>query len=135
VECQLAEDLPAVSANPFSLEEVIINLLTNARDAVEENMVADSASSPPRIVLSTLMNQAAREKHVRIEIKDNGAGVPEHILEKVFDPFFTTKGPDKGTGLGLSISKSIIEGFGGTMDIQSVLHKGTKVSLSLPVEN
>ena len=134
LECQLAENLPTVSANPFSLEEVIINLLTNARDAVEENMKTGSASSP-RIILFTLVDQSDPEKYVKIGIRDNGGGVPEHILEKVFDPFFTTKGPDRGTGLGLSISRSIVEGFGGTIDIQSVLHEGTTVTVSLPVEN
>ena len=69
---------------------------------------------------------------MQIRVADNGIGIPEDIFDKVFDPFFTTKGPDKGTGLGLSISKSIIEQFGGTIDIQSADDEGTTVIISLP---
>lgn len=129
----LADGLPLISANPFSLEEVVINLLINARDAVEEQMTASDNTKPPYVILRTLLDQADSQKHVKIEIKDYGAGIPKDIIDKVFDPFFTTKGPDKGTGLGLAISKSIVEGFGGTIQIQSTPEEGTLVTISLPV--
>ena len=77
------------------------------------------------------------EGHVKldnIEVIDNGIGIPEDIVEYVFDPFFTTKGPDRGTGLGLSISRSIVEGFGGTIYINSTPGSGTTATISLPVE-
>lgn len=61
-------------------------------------------------------------------------GIPQEELTKVFDPFFTTKGPDKGTGLGMSICKSIVEQFGGKIDVESTTGKGTTVTVSLPVE-
>jgi signal transduction histidine kinase len=132
LETDLAENLPMVSANPFSLEEVIINLLVNARDATEENLNAGSLSNP-RVALHTFLEEADGEKYVKIQVVDNGIGIPEHMLDKVFDPFFTTKGPDKGTGLGLSISRSIIEQFGGKINIQSTDGEGTTVIISLPV--
>jgi len=130
LESHLEEDLPMISANPFSLEEVIINLLINARDATEENLNSGSQTNP-RVILDTFLKEVDSKKYVKIRVADNGVGIPEDILDKVFDPFFTTKGPDKGTGLGLSISKSIIEQFGGTIDIQSTDGEGTTVIISL----
>lgn len=133
LECDLTEELPRISANPFSLEEVVINLIVNARDAVEERMEAGSTSAPPQVLLHTLLEQESQEQLVKIEVIDWGVGIPQDILSKVFDPFFTTKEPDRGTGLGLSISKSIVEQFGGTIQIQSKSGQGTTVILSLPL--
>jgi two-component system sensor kinase FixL len=134
LERELMESLPVVSANPFSLEEVVINLLINARDAVEEQMNAGSVSTPPRVLLRTLLDRTDESDYVKIEVTDSGVGIPEDMLGKVFDPFFTTKGPDRGTGLGLSISRSIVEGFGGMIYINSTPGSGTTVNISLPVE-
>ena len=129
---ELAEDLPLVSANPYSLEEVILNLLNNARDAVEERVSWDRSGSPARVVVRTRLNGIGSERQVQIEIIDSGTGIDEEILPKVFDPFFTTKAPDKGTGLGLAISKSIVENFGGEMSIRSTPGEGTAVTVFLP---
>ncbi len=134
LERELMESLPVISANPFSLEEVVINLLINARDAVEEQMNAGPVLTPPRVLLRTLLDETGEGKYVKIEVTDSGVGIPEAMLEKVFDPFFTTKGPDRGTGLGLSISKSIVEGFGGAIYVNSMPGSGTTVTISLPVE-
>ncbi len=134
LERELMESLPVISANPFSLEEVVINLLINARDAVEEQMNAGFVSTPPRVLLRTLLDQTDESKYVKIEVTDSGVGIPEDMLERVFDPFFTTKGPDRGTGLGLSISRSIVESFGGAIYINSTPGSGTTVTISLPVE-
>jgi PAS domain S-box-containing protein len=121
-----------ILANPFSLEEVILNLMLNARDAVEEKLSNSSDSITARILLCTSVEQKDAQKLVRIEVTDNGIGIKRDLLSKVFDPFFTSKEPDKGTGLGLSISKSIIEQFHGTIDIQSVYKEGTTVTIILP---
>ena len=134
LECKLTETLPLVSANHFSLEEVIINLVINARDAVEERLKDGDLSSPPRVLLRTLLEPEGTEQHVKIEVIDWGVGIPQDLLAKVFEPFFTTKGPNSGTGLGLSISKSIIEQFSSTIHIQSTLGQGTTVIISLPPE-
>ena len=72
------------------------------------------------------------DQQVRIEVIDTGSGIPKDVLAKVFDPFFTTKDPDKGTGLGLAISKSIVEDFGGTIQVESTPGEGTNVSIYLP---
>ena len=133
LECELAEDLPDVLANPFSLEEVILNLIINARDAVEERLEMNSSTAPSRVLLRTFLEKE-KEERLKIEVIDWGIGIPEDILPNVFDPFFTTKEPNQGTGLGLSISQSIIEQFSGTMDIQSKLGHGTTVTISLPPE-
>jgi signal transduction histidine kinase len=132
LECDLTDDLPQVPANPFSLEEVILNLIANARDAVEERQHADPTSEVLPIGLRTFVDGDGAKQHVVIEIVDRGIGIPESILPHVFDPFFTTKKPDEGTGLGLPISKSIIEDFGGTIGIQANSSGGTTVSIVLP---
>ena len=135
LDCEPAEDLPRVLANPFSLEEVILNLLSNARDAVESRAEEGEGLSPGRVLLRTGLDGKGPETRVRIEIEDNGVGIPPDILPKVFDPFFTTKDPDKGTGLGLAISRSIVEEFGGRIRIRSTPGKGTSVTLSFPIDN
>ena len=134
LECELTEELPLISANPFSLEEVVINLLINARDAMEEQMQTGTGPAQHRILLRTFLDESDSQGYVNISVIDSGGGIPAAILDRIFDPFFTTKGPDRGTGLGLSISKSIVEEFGGTLHIQSAPDSGTTATISLPVE-
>ena len=134
VECELAQNLPAVQANPFSLEEVFVNLLLNARDAVEEQNDR-RPSRTPCVLLRTELRPEDAGSSVAIEIIDNGVGIPGAVVDKVFDPFFTTKEPRRGTGLGLSISRSIVETFGGTIDIESTPGQETRVMVSLPICN
>ena len=109
--------LPQVMANPFSLEEVLINLLINARDATEDLRLNATDHPLPPICISTYTKHI--HKTICIDICDQGVGIPENIADQIFDPFFTTKSPDKGTGLGLAISKSIIEEFGGELQLKS----------------
>ncbi len=127
LKVDLAEDMPPVLANPFSLEEVLINLINNARDAV----VNSSNGAEPRISVRTSFN-AGEARPLGIEVEDNGSGIPPDVLSKIWDPFFTTKDPDKGTGLGLSISRAIIEDFGGVIQIDTEDGRGTTVTISLP---
>ena len=131
LDCDLEGALPHVSANPFSLEEVILNLLNNALDALEERLESDP--TPPRVLISTELEEGT-ESRVKIKVADNGMGIPEDILARIFDPFFTTKDPDKGTGLGLAISRSIVEDSGGTLQIQTTRGKSTTFIISVPVE-
>ena len=126
--CDLQENLPPVSANPFSLEEVVLNLLNNARDAVLERFGHGEVDLHGRVVVRT----AGEGDAVRIDVEDNGVGIPEEVMGRVFDPFFTTKEPDKGTGLGLAICKAIVEDFDGSMQIQSVPGAGAEISVILP---
>lgn len=130
LDCELAKSLPRILVNPFSLEEVILNLLINARDATEECCRKPSGCPPVQLRVFGSGDEAV--PGIVIEIIDQGAGIPTEILPRVFDPFFTTKGPDKGTGLGLPISRSIVEQFGGTLRIESVPERGTVASILLP---
>jgi histidine kinase len=132
VALHLAEDLPPVLANPFSLEEVVINLLVNARDAVEDRFEAEPDLAGPHVELVTRLDPQSEDRPVRIEVRDRGMGISDEIVEAIFDPFFTTKGPQRGTGLGLSIARAIIEDFDGRIDIQSKRGEGTVATISLP---
>lgn len=122
-----------ILANPFSLEEVILNLIINARDAVEKKLRLKSDCNAPCIFLTTALASIDAQQMLKIQVIDNGMGIKAKLIPKLFDPFFSTKDPDKGTGLGLSISKSIIEQFHGTIDIQSVYKQGTTVTITLPL--
>lgn len=127
LETESATDLPPVLANAFSLEEVVINLLSNARDAVETRVAEDGTSG--RVVVRTSRQDP---EQVRIEVEDNGVGMHESIISRAFDPFYTTKGPDKGTGLGLAISRSIVEEFRGELVLDSRPQRGTRATILLP---
>ena len=132
LQTDLSENLPLVLANPFSLEEVVINLLNNSRDAVGEQNGNGFVAS---VSVMTRIREADSGPEVVIDVQDKGGGVPDDILARIWDPFFTTKDPDKGTGLGLSISKGIVEEFGGSMSIDSRPGDGTTVSILLPAVN
>lgn len=131
LKSELTDGLPPVLVNPFSLEEVILNLLSNARDAVEERMKADQAASS-EILLRTCLDKENKKRPVKIQVIDRGIGISDELIPKIVDPFFTTKEPDKGTGLGLSICESITEQFGGKIKIESQPSEGTTVTVSLP---
>ena len=135
LEKSLASGLPSVLANPFTLEEVVLNLLLNARDAVEERLQSEPDMQAPGVFLRTLACMENGRAMVRIEVRDNGVGIPQEIQGKIFDPFFTTKTPDKGTGLGLSISKTILEEFEGTLIITCTSEEGTTATMTLPAED
>ncbi len=124
----LAESVPEVSGNPYKFEHVILNLLTNARDAIGENMEA-SLQSDGLIEVST----AVQDGKLFVKVTDNGCGIPEELQDKVFDIFFTTKSLDKGTGLGLSISAGIVKGMNATLAIASAPGCGTTVTISIPM--
>lgn len=124
----LEEKLPAVLANPFALEEVVLNLLTNARDAVEERLQQEGRAD--RCV--RVRTRADGEEGVSLEVADRGCGIAPEALERIFEPFFTTKELEKGTGLGLPISRSIVEELGGTIEIASRPCEGTTARVWLP---
>ena len=114
VKWSLAESLPKVKADPQRLEQVFINLLINARDAIEEKREQQhSDSEEEHIDISTEQGR----QQVVCRICDTGIGVPEAVREKIFEPFFTTKEVGKGTGLGLSISYSIIKDYRGNIEV------------------
>ncbi len=111
-------DLPRVTINSDQLEQVFINIVLNAADAMPDG---------GELTISALKN----ENNVNVEIEDTGKGIPQDIKEKIFDPFFTTK--ERGTGLGLAVSYTIVRSFGGNITVESDPGKGTKFTLKLPI--
>jgi PAS domain S-box-containing protein len=127
VETRLGE-LPDVVCNVSELNQVFLNLIVNAAQAVRES---GKSAADGRISVTT---EQVRD-HVRIRIADNGCGIPKENLEKIFDPFFTTKAVGLGTGQGLAIARSIVvEKHGGAIEVESEPGMGTAFILSLPVE-
>lgn len=117
--------VPQVHGSPSQINQVFLNLITNAVQAIPENRV-----EPGVIILRVLME--GRDM-VRVEVQDNGSGIPEHVLPRVFDPFFTTKDVGQGTGMGLSISYKIVQEHGGMILVDTEPGSGTVFSVLLPV--
>lgn len=120
LELDLPPGLPALKAGPTRLQQVLVNLITNAADAAE-------GATDRRITLSA----EAEGDRVLIRVRDRGPGVPEAIADRIFDPFFTTKGMGAGLGLGLSISANILRDFGGTIAVHNA-HPGAEFCVRLP---
>lgn len=116
------EDLPAVHVSETELQQVFLNLINNALDAMEKK--GGSINIKSRL----------EGENIAIEVADTGPGIPEVILARIFDPFFTTKQVGKGTGLGLSICYGIIKKMGGDIDVQSVVNMGTTFLIRIPYE-
>jgi histidine kinase len=123
-------ELPKIDADPGRLEQVFINLLINARDAIEERWgTAEAEPGSKRIVIGT----RTAGNLVVCEICDTGVGIPAHMTERIFEPFFTTKQAGKGTGLGLSISYGIVKDCRGTIRVMPHRPGGACFVLEFPV--
>jgi signal transduction histidine kinase len=114
--------LPAITCAPSQINQVFLNLITNAAQALD--------GPGGEITLTTYTADGG----VAVEIADNGRGIPADVLPKIFDPFFTTKEVGKGTGLGLSISYKIVQQHGGRIDVESHVGTGTRFTVWLPLE-
>ncbi|MEM9244205.1 MAG: ATP-binding protein, partial [Cyanobacteria bacterium P01_F01_bin.153] len=124
------EDLPLVDCFPGQLNQVFMNILANAIDALDE---AYEGAEGAAIDISS--KTAPDQNRVKVIIEDNGPGIPESVRQRIFDPFFTTKPVGKGTGLGMSISYQIvIEKHRGELDCQSVSGEGTRFEISIPIQ-
>ncbi|HAR42074.1 MAG TPA: hypothetical protein DCS07_05500 [Bdellovibrionales bacterium] len=127
---------PKVNGDPFQLEQVWINLLGNARDALDEmedESKKRSSQTVPVHKKSLSISSKLDNEFFLVEISDNGIGMSEDVMMKVFNPFFTTKPPGKGTGLGLSIVHGILESHKAKVEIKSTQNKGTTFSVRLPI--
>jgi two-component system NtrC family sensor kinase len=125
VENLLGNDLPSITADPDRLEQVFVNLLNNAADAMPEG-------GKVRVEIARM--RAGRGSWLVVSIADTGSGIAEEHLKSIFDPFFTTKPTGKGTGLGLSVSYGIVRDHGGNIDVESRVGQGTIFRLRLPVD-
>jgi signal transduction histidine kinase len=123
VETHLDENLPVVGADPVGIHRALLNVLTNALDAVETR-------TDPKVVIQSLLD--SEEGWVRIQVIDNGSGIPSNKLADIFKPFVSTKG-SKGTGLGLAVSRQILREHGGDILVQSQEGKGSRFVLRLPM--
>lgn len=135
VRLDLQADLPAVTTDGERLRHALVNLIVNARQAVEAQTAARLAASGGNELAGgseSCVTVSTREvdEHVRITVADPGRGIDPDDLPKIFDPYFTTK--RGGTGLGLPITKNIVEGLGGTLTVLSTVGRGTEMRLDLP---
>ena len=120
IKKHFTDRLPVIASDQSQLQQVFMNLINNAIDAIGSNGTIDIATQLDK-------------DYINVTIRDDGPGITEAIQKKIFDPFFTTKQNGKGTGLGLSISYSIIEKMDGRITVQSSEGKGTTFVVSLPV--
>ena len=119
-------NIPIIECLPGKLNQVFMNIITNAIHALIENL--DNIPEP-KITIRT--NHIGEQ--IRIEIEDNGFGMPANVKQRIFEPFFTTKAVGKGTGLGLSIVYTIIENHKGTLEVRTEQGKGTNFIITLPI--
>jgi signal transduction histidine kinase len=114
--------VPTIRGNRTKLGQVVLNLLVNALQALPEGRRSENR-------VAVRLGEA--DGHVRLEVEDNGAGIPAAIRTRIFDPFFTTK-KKGGTGLGLAISRTIVEEFGGRIEVEGQEGRGTRFTVVLP---
>ncbi len=135
-------ELPLVECNAGQLNQVFMNIVANAIDAIEsydkQRSQEEKKANPSWIAIQTSVGNASDIRggydYVTVTIADNGPGIPADIQKKIFDPFFTTKPVGKGTGLGMSIAyKIVVEGHGGTIRCRSSVGQGTEFTINLPI--
>ena len=129
----MPDDLPVIKCRSQQIQQVLMNLFTNARDALNERY---PEHDPDKIMkVSVRPFEKAGRPWVRTTVEDHGSGIPDEIRERVFDPFFTTKDRTQGTGLGLSISRGISKDHHGELCVESEPGEYTRFQLELPVDN
>jgi len=119
----MEKTLPLIFSDPIALEQVLINLLVNASQAMDK---------PDSSIELAVREGVGWSDRLIIEVKDNGQGMDDRTLQNLFKPFFTTKSSDKGTGLGLYVSRNLIEGMGGNIEVESKIGKGSAFRITLP---
>ncbi len=128
IETDLDPSLPIIEGSSQQIGQIILNLLLNAKDALEDSQKPDK-----KIQLHTSVQNIDARPVVVLTVTDNGTGMSESVITDIFHPFYTTKNAVKGTGLGLSVSLGIAEAHGGTLRAQSTIGKGSSFQLILPV--
>ena len=122
LELQLQEDLPLITSDHLQLQQVFLNIINNAIDAIGKDGL-----------VNIMTHLVAGE--VRVVIQDNGSGIDNEILPHIFEPFFTTKETGKGTGLGLSITYGLVKKLGGDITVRSHVGQGTAFTITLPIQS
>jgi len=124
IQMELNENLPFVFVDQYQVQQVLVNLIENARFELGKN------EEQGTICISTTEN----EEYVQIKVSDSGSGIPELLKHRIFEPFFTTKPPDLGTGLGLSLSNKIVVEHNGTLTVEDSTEGGAEFLIQLPIE-
>jgi len=133
LEVDIPDDLPTIKCRSQQIQQVLMNLLTNARDALNERY---PEYNPDKVIAATVcLLEKDDRRWLRTTVEDHGAGIPTEIRERIFDPFYTTKDRTQGTGLGLSISLGIVQDHHGELTFKSTENKFTRFYLDLPVDN
>lgn len=126
-----AQSLPYIIANPLLIEQVIVNLLTNCRDAFDDYERRGKTLAGDRKYIR-IVTGTPQEKWVEISVSDNAGGMSRQVMKKIFEPFFTTKEPGANSGLGLTISKNIINSLGGSITASNIGF-GTRMKVCIPL--
>lgn len=136
IETEIANDLWAITGNPTQIQQVLLNLTVNARDAMPDggdltitvsNFIVDAQ-------FASTSSKAKEGSYVRLKVTDNGCGIPVEIRERIFEQFFTTKAQGKGTGLGLATVFTVVKNHGGFQTIESEVGQGTTFNIYLPAD-
>ncbi|MBI4534642.1 MAG: response regulator, partial [Ignavibacteriae bacterium] len=134
IEATLAQNLPATEADAGQMQQVLMNLCVNARDAMpgggKITIVSELLSRPEEIL--AVRHELSHHSYIRISISDTGIGIDKAVMNRIFEPFFTTKEKGKGTGLGLATVYGIVKNHGGFLDVESEVGVGTAFILYLP---
>jgi two-component system, NtrC family, sensor kinase len=143
VVLDIPEEIPLILAEHNRMEQIFLNLLGNARDAIEDMEKKIKKGAPPDVPAQLSKNWRKKiiikaysdEDHLILEFKDNGTGIPHSIINKIFDPFFTTKEIGRGTGIGLSITYGIVRDFDGVINVESEENKGSNFIIKFPLSH
>jgi PAS domain S-box-containing protein len=133
LEMEIPAGLPKIKCRSQQIQQVLMNLMTNARDALNERYPGYSPQKRLRISAQAIEKEG--RGFIRTTVADSGTGIPVEIRDRIFDPFFTTKPKEFGTGLGLSISYGIVRDHGGELSVESEAGQGTRFHMDLPVNN
>jgi PAS domain S-box-containing protein len=131
VELDLDDSLPPIMAHRNRLEQVLFNLLINARDAINQKVKFGSKDDPKVITICSFQ----KEGGLVVTVSDTGIGIPTELQQRIFEPFFTTKEVGSGMGLGLSIIYGIVRDYGGEIQVKSEEHVGTTFTITFPVQS
>jgi signal transduction histidine kinase len=137
---RLQPGLPKLQLDEFKMQQVFVNLVTNAIHAIERDGEVVITTTLEKMTRGTLVGHRRTDRFVRgervvvVRIEDSGPGIPADHLEKIFDPFFTTKPTGRGTGLGLSVSQQIVEMHGGIIEVGNRETGGARVTITLKVD-
>lgn len=133
ISTDFSQDPCPIYGNFRQLQQVILNLLSNSRFALNERYPTTSPDKKILISCHPVITPGDRKTWIQTTIRDLGTGIPQGILDRLFDPFFTTKPSGQGTGLGLSISFGIIQDHGGTIKVNSIMHQFTEMLIQIPI--